>query len=507
MMRLRDRGITVIPAVVDFNLEEDRPWFAMSWYEDGSLEDRVRGATFRDNPLVAIRLLIQIARAVELLHKAGVAHRDLKPANILLDRDKVVIADLGLCLDLDETSDRLTTAEEAVGSRFYIAPENESGINETVDQRPADFYAFGKILWAVLAGRQPPARERQLQSPWTLQEQLRSDRLGILLPLQEQLLKIEPTQRLADWGVVVTTLESFSRFLDETSPILQDNPGVAAGPDGRIYVVGGELFAGGALNVLEAYDVVASRWIRLAPMPSPRLQLGAATGGDGCIYAIGGQTSDGFLRMVEAYDPVGNAWDRRADMPTARSDAAIVTAPDGRIFVIGGLGATPMILDTAEVYWPNMNVWSQISPLRTARRGAAGAVGGDGRIYVMGGRLGPGGAETTNLVEAYDPLKDIWTDVLPMPTPRAWLAAATAPDGRIYAIGGHNPNLPGYPGGQERGYLRIVEIFDPTAGTWNQGPLLRTPRASHGAATMPDGRICVVGGAVDWLDAFEVLTT
>lgn len=506
MLRLRERGIMGIPEVVDFNLEEDRPWFAMPWYEDGSLEERVRGATFRDNPLVAVRLLVQVARAVELLHNAGVAHRDLKPANIMLDRDSVVIADLGLCLDLDQTSDRVTTTEEAVGSRSYIAPENESGINETLDQRNADFYAFGKILWAVLAGRQPPARERQLQPPWTLQEKLGNNRFGALLPLQQQLLEIEPAQRLVDWGVVITTLESFASFLDETSPVLRDNLGVAAGLDGRIYVVGGQPFGGGALDVLEAYDVVASRWTRLAPMPTPRLQLGAATGRDGRIYAIGGQTRDGFLSRVEAYDPAANAWGRCTDMPTARSDAAVVTVPDGRIFVIGGLSDTPMILDTVEVYRPETGEWSQGSALRTPRRGAAGAVGGDGRIYVIGGWLGSGGGETTNLVETYDPVTGTWTDVVPMPTPRAWLAAATASDGRIYAIGGHNPNLPGHSDQQERGYLRIVEIFDPATGTWNRGPSLRTPRASHGAAGIPDGRIYVVGGAVEWLDVFEVLT-
>src|SRR6185503_2369685 len=104
-------------------------------------------------------LLIKLARAVQIVHKVGFAHRDLKPANILLDGDKILLADFELVLQVDdEAPDRLTGAAEVIGSRFYLAPENESGVNDDVDQRPSDFYAFGKIVWALLAGQRPPAR-------------------------------------------------------------------------------------------------------------------------------------------------------------------------------------------------------------------------------------------------------------------------------------------------------------------------------------------------------------
>lgn len=111
---------------------------------------------------------------------------------------------LGLCQVIDE-NDRLTATDEAVGSRLYIAPENESGINESLDQRPADFYAFAKIGWAVLAGRNPPAREGQLKPGLRLSAIL-DDRFAATDRLFERLLDTDPRSRLADWDVVVAEL-------------------------------------------------------------------------------------------------------------------------------------------------------------------------------------------------------------------------------------------------------------------------------------------------------------
>jgi N-acetylneuraminic acid mutarotase len=503
MLRLFKRGLTIIPEVVDYNLDATRPWFVMPWYKDGSLEGPIRRGEFRRHPLSGVSLLIKLARAIEALHQERVAHRDLKPANIFRAGDSVLLGDLGLNLDLAEHAERITSTDEAVGARLYTAPENESGRNEASDQRPADFYAFGKITWAVLAGRNPPARERQLASPWTLKEQLGDSRFEILHTLEAQLLELEPSRRLSDWKTVVLTLRSFASFLNAEGPLVRDNLGVARGRDERIYVVGGQPFTGGAVDILEAYDPVASTWSRRAPMPTPRMQLGVSSGRDGRIYACGGHTRKGHLPTVEAYAPTTGTWERRADMPTALSDAATVAGPDGRIFVIGGM-SSGAILNSVLVYSPESDTWAFGSPMPVHRRGAAGALGRDGRIYVFGGRLGQAGAETLARVDAYDPSSDIWAEVAPMPTPRAWLAAAAMPDGRIVTLGGHNDSLPGHDIEKERGYLKVVEIYDVATGTWVRGPSLRTGRASHGAASQGE-RIYVVGGALDWLDVFEIV--
>lgn len=101
----------------------------------------------------------------------------------------------------------MTEVEEAVGSRWYIAPENESGVNEANDQRPADFYAFGKLMWAVLAGRNPPERERQLDATHQLDALLQNERYRVLNQLQERLLDSDPRSRLSDCAAVIGELE------------------------------------------------------------------------------------------------------------------------------------------------------------------------------------------------------------------------------------------------------------------------------------------------------------
>jgi N-acetylneuraminic acid mutarotase len=83
----------------------------------------------------------------------------------------------------------------------------------------------------------------------------------------------------------------------------------------------------------------------------------------------------------------------------------------------------------------------------TARAGFAAATGPDGRIYAIGGG---GDTGSGNTVEAYAPGTNSWATLASMPTARSLLAAATGPDGRIYAIGGNHGS----------GVVNTVEAYD-----------------------------------------------
>src|SRR5205085_3667898 len=82
-------------------------------------------------------------------------------------------------------------------------------------------------------------------------------------------------------------------------------------------------------------------WASLAPMPTGRGGLAAATGPDGRIYAIGGVNNNNVtFGTVEAYTPATNTWTAVASMPgEARKDFAAATGPARRTVAIGG--ATP----------------------------------------------------------------------------------------------------------------------------------------------------------------------
>jgi hypothetical protein len=117
------------------------------------------------------------------------------------------------------------------------------------------------------------------------------------------------------------------------------------------------------------------------------------------------------------------------------------------------------------------------------RSDLAAVTAADGRIYAMGGTTFFG---TTNLVEVYSALTNSWTTVAAMPTPRSDLAATRGPDGRIYALGGTDSS--GH-------ILNTAEVYSPVNNTWSMVASMPTARTGLAAATGPDGRIYAIGGA------------
>ena len=194
-----------IPEIVECDDEAGTPFFVMPWFHDGTLEGRVEDGAFARDLDSGLTFLIGLAEALAQVHEV-VAHRDLKPANVLLEGDRGFLTDFGLCLSAVDGDPRLTAEDEAVGSRFYIAPENENGLNEDLDQRPADFYAFGKIAWVVLAGRRPLAREDHTLPENRLSVLHDDIRLQPLDALLADMTSRELRKRLVDWVPVVQIL-------------------------------------------------------------------------------------------------------------------------------------------------------------------------------------------------------------------------------------------------------------------------------------------------------------
>jgi serine/threonine-protein kinase len=98
----------------------------------------------------ALKLVEQIADALDYAHAQGVIHRDIKPANILITQDgRPKIADFGIAkLNLAH----FTIPGRVVGTPAYMAPEQLSG--EAVDGR-SDLFSLGVILYAMVTGHSP----------------------------------------------------------------------------------------------------------------------------------------------------------------------------------------------------------------------------------------------------------------------------------------------------------------------------------------------------------------
>jgi Tol biopolymer transport system component len=113
----------------------------------------------------ALAIAKQIAEALEYAHEKGIVHRDLKPANVKLRPDGVVkVLDFGLAKAIDPKEAPTATATGAgvvMGTPAYMAPEQAAGLQ--VDRR-ADIWAFGVVLFEMLAGHQVYARKTTLET-------------------------------------------------------------------------------------------------------------------------------------------------------------------------------------------------------------------------------------------------------------------------------------------------------------------------------------------------------
>ncbi len=102
----------------------------------------------------ALKVITQVARALEHSHEKGFIHRDVKPKNIMITKDGTAkLADMGLAREAGDAVAAAAEKGRAYGTPYYISPEQIRGI-EDVDFR-ADIYSLGATLYHMITGRVP----------------------------------------------------------------------------------------------------------------------------------------------------------------------------------------------------------------------------------------------------------------------------------------------------------------------------------------------------------------
>jgi serine/threonine-protein kinase len=146
-----------IAPVHDFDTTPD----GLSYLVMDLLEGEDLAARLERGPLevtTVVRLVSEIASALDLAHCRGIVHRDLKPANVFLCREPdgaevVKVLDFGMSKLADSTS-QLTRSLSYLGTPHYMAPEQARGDSGTVDPR-SDVFALGVMTFEMLLGRRP----------------------------------------------------------------------------------------------------------------------------------------------------------------------------------------------------------------------------------------------------------------------------------------------------------------------------------------------------------------
>jgi predicted Ser/Thr protein kinase len=132
-------------------------YLVMELVEGETLAARLKRGPLPTN--TALSYASQIAAALAEAHARDIVHRDLKPGNLMVARSSIKILDFGLAKSGQDQT--VTASRTVMGTPGYMAPEQREG--KPADAR-TDMYAFGCVLYEMLAGARLALPRRRLSS-------------------------------------------------------------------------------------------------------------------------------------------------------------------------------------------------------------------------------------------------------------------------------------------------------------------------------------------------------
>jgi serine/threonine protein kinase/tetratricopeptide (TPR) repeat protein len=333
----------IVP-VFDSGENAGRVWYTMPFIDGETLGARLRRET-RLDIAESVRLLREIADALDYAHRHGVVHRDLKPDNVLLSGDHAVITDFGVAKALaaathgeaSDADDEATAVGVMVGTPAYMAPE-QAAADPAIDHR-ADLYALGVIAYEMLTGVAPfrePSRQALLaahlaERPAPVATH-RDDVPPALERLVMQLLEKRAADRPSSAADVLVALGGGSGALPDegTSPPATKRRSKQLARSGWRWAIGAA-----AVVVAAAVTTWAIRAIR-APSPQRVLIVPLEnTSNDSSIAYLGRGAADWILQSLATtgfVDAIPDTSQRRGSV-----DLATLAAARRASFVVWGI--------------------------------------------------------------------------------------------------------------------------------------------------------------------------
>jgi serine/threonine protein kinase len=141
-----------IVRALEFGRVNGTPYLVMEFVDGESLGQKIA----RDGPMPekdAIRVIAQVAQALQRAHREKLVHRDVKPDNVLVTGEGVAkLADLGLVKEVEDDLN-LTRTGRGLGTPHFMAPEQ---FKDAKNAGPlCDIYSMGATLYMMVTGQMP----------------------------------------------------------------------------------------------------------------------------------------------------------------------------------------------------------------------------------------------------------------------------------------------------------------------------------------------------------------
>ncbi len=261
-----------IVQIYDFGEHSSGYFMAMEFIEGDDLAVQLRQSSVKNRLLPKnqiIKIIADVAAALDYAHAHHVIHRDVKPSNIMINREgQSILTDFGLVMLPAQASQR--TLGSTFGTPHYVAPEQ--AISSASAVPASDLYSLGVVLYEMATGQLPFDDESPLSvalkhvsdiptPPTALNPNLPSKVEDVIL----KTLAKNPNERFASAGQMAAVLQE-AWDTNPTSPALPVTlPRAATTPPakksvlpawlwvGVVAVVGG-LVGGSALTLLPLFQ-------------------------------------------------------------------------------------------------------------------------------------------------------------------------------------------------------------------------------------------------------------
>lgn len=227
-----------IVTVYDVGVVDNHHYLAMQYVDGKELRFRMKDLGLAEK----IRVVKEVASALNYAGNKGYVHRDVKPENVMLSEEdgRAILMDFGIAKTSD-SNHSMTKTGMAIGTPYYMSPEQAQG--KPVDKR-SDIYSLGVMFFQMLTGRVPYDAESQVAigiKHITEPVPQLPTHLKVFQPIIDKVMAKDPAQRYQTGAELIKDLEKVSLSdMDDVDRIIKEETASISKTDPHAKTVLGE---------------------------------------------------------------------------------------------------------------------------------------------------------------------------------------------------------------------------------------------------------------------------